>query len=78
MDEDLTQVNFKRFHEEQEDIYPSVSLCFMNPYLPEMFGINNETNISLHEYLHFLQGNLWKPEILTIDYHKVTLDIKSI
>ena len=77
LDEDLTQVNFKRFHEEKEDIYPSISLCFMNPYLPEMLGNNHKTNISFHEYLQFLQGNLWKPEILTIDYHKVTLDIKN-
>ena len=77
LDEDLTQVNFKRFHEETEDIYPSLSLCFMNPYLPEMFGNNNKTNISLNEYLQFLQGNRWKPEMLTIDYHKATLDIKK-
>ena len=77
LDEDLTQVNFKRFHEEKEDIYPSISLCFMNPYLPEMFGNIHKTNISLNEYLQFLQGNRWKPEILTIDYHEVTLDIKK-
>ena len=77
LDEDLTQVNFKRFHEEKEDIYPSISLCFMNPYLPEMLGNNHKNNISFNEYLQFLQGNLWKPEILTIDYHKITLDIEN-
>ena len=77
LDEDLTQVNFKRFHEKKEDIYPSISLCFLNPYLPEAFGNNYETTISLHEYLQFLQGNLWKPEMLIIDYHNVSLDIKK-
>ena len=77
LDEDLTQTNFKRFHRGKEDVYPSVSLCFMNPYLSEEFENDHSNNISQYQYLQFLQGLYWQPEMTNISYSKVTLNIMN-
>ena len=77
LDEDLTQINFKRFHDEKVDVYPSVSLCFMNPYLSKEFEHDTSNNITLNQYLEFLQGIYWRPEMNNISYSKVTLNIMN-
>ena len=71
LDEDLTRIRFRRFTEDYQDVYPSVSFCFFNPYLfekLEMFG----NDITESKYIKFLQGKLWDDKLARIDYDKQT------
>ena len=34
-DEDLTEVSFKKFHEDKESIYPEISICLTDAYLDD-------------------------------------------
>jgi hypothetical protein len=76
LDEDLTRINFNLFNEGSEDIYPSVTLCFTNPYIEgrlEKYGIN----LTVQKYNQFLKGTFWTKEIASVDYDNVTFDIKD-
>ena len=71
LDQDLTRVNFRRFHTHEESVYPSLTLCFFDPYLPEELE-KYETTAS--EYTRFLQGQLFDDRLLNVSYGDVTLD----
>ena len=75
-DEDLTEVSFKRFHEDEESIYPEISICISDAYLEDRLksigdGINAIT------YEKFLEGELWDERMSVIDYNNVTKNIKD-
>ena len=76
--ESTSKVDFRTFHEEEKDIYPSISLCFGGPQiwnakkLKEMYGVENYGN-----YAEFLRGNLWNEKMLLIDYDTVTLSLED-
>ena len=73
-DEDVSLVNYKRYHSKENSIYPSLTLCFNNPFLNEKLqsigeGINTTT------YSKFLEGLHWDERLLNIDYDNVTIDL---
>ena len=73
-DDDVSLVNYKRYHSEQNSIYPSRTLCFNNPFLNHKLqdigeGINTTT------YSKFLEGLHWDERLLHIDYDNVTIDL---
>lgn len=71
-DEDVSMITYKHFHDSEDGIYPSFSMCFYNPFKKEkleMYGVN----ISL--YSEYLQGMYWDPIMEKIDYEEVTLQI---
>ena len=73
-DDDVSHVNYKRYHSDKDSIYPSLTLCFNNPFLNEKLeqygdGINTTT------YSKFLKGLYWDERMTKIDYDNVTLDI---
>ena len=51
LDEDVSSVNFKYFHENEDNIYPSITMCFGddNQFNP-MKGVNTS------DYINFLSG----------------------
>ena len=53
--DDLCEVNFKKFHVDQESIYPSISLCFNAPFLEDRLKAYNSL-INASEYEKFLLG----------------------
>ena len=76
MDEDLTEVSFKRFLEDDESIYPEITICISDAYLGDRLrtignGINETT------YEKFLKGELWDKRMLGIDYNNVTVHIEE-
>ena len=76
LDEDLTEVSFKKFHEDDESIYPEISVCLTDAYLDNRLkqlgaGINGRS------YRKFLNGEHWDDRMAKIDYDNVTLDIKD-
>lgn len=76
LDEDLTRIDFKRFNEQKDDIYPSISVCLCNPYISKKLK-KYGNDITPSKYIKFLQGDMWQQEMLDIDYEDVTIDIKD-
>lgn len=73
-DNDVSLVNFKKFNSDKDAVYPSVSLCFGNPFLKEQLVLLG-SNVS--SYVNFLTGNEWDETLVRIDYDKVTVDISQ-
>ena len=73
-DDDVSLVNYKRYHSEENSIYPSLTLCFNNPFLNDKLqsigeGVNTTT------YSKFLEGLYWDERLINIDYDNVTIDL---
>jgi len=75
-DEDLTEVSFKMYNQDEESIYPGITICIDKPFefnKLEKFGMgSNKTT-----YKHFLQGRLWDDRLLKINFDSVVMDIKD-
>ena len=76
LDEDLTEVSFKKYHEDDESIYPEISICLTDAYLDDQLKKNGK-EINSNSYRKFLNGELWDDRMAKIDYYNVTLDIKD-
>ena len=76
LDNDVTLVDIKRFHENDEAVYPSVMLCFYNPFLKDSLQKYSPT-INTTLYKRFLVGDYWAEEMNNVDYDKVTIDINK-
>ena len=76
LDKDLTKISFKRFHRRKDDVYPSISLCFFNPYLPDKLK-EYDTNLTVPQYTKFLQGKFWHQKLVDVEYENVTVDLKD-
>ena len=75
-DDDVSLVNYQRYHADIDSIYPSCTLCFNNPFLEDKLrgvgvGINTTT------YVKFLEGQYWDDRLVNIDYDNVTIDLKD-
>ena len=74
-DKDTSTISFKIFHEDEQDIYPSIGFCFSPVTIDEklnQYGIkdpsgSNWSGNSLSEYYNrFLTGmyGIWNPDLL--------------
>ena len=70
-DEDVTRLEYKRFQEADEDLYPSIGFCFTMPIIEERLR-HYGPNVTPQAYSDFLAGKLWNTEMLKIDYDDVT------
>jgi hypothetical protein len=74
-DEDVSLVSYKRYNSDENSIYPSLTLCFNNPFINEKLkGVGNGINTTT--YVKFLKGLYWDKRMVRIDYDNVTLDIE--
>ena len=75
--EDQTIIEYKRFHEREKDVYPSISLCWNVAINEEKLKRYGE-NFTSMAYVDFLFGNLvskkdlWNKDMLAVDYDNVT------
>ena len=76
-DEDTAQNAYKNYHDkDQENVYPSLSFCVINPFLEDKFKrYGYASNVT--SYVDFLQGIYWDDEMLSIDYDKVTVPLED-
>ena len=75
-DDDVSLVNYKRYHTDKDGIYPSLTLCFSNPFLNaklETFG----KGINATTYSKFLKGLHWDERLVKIDYDNVTINLEN-
>ena len=92
-DEDVTQVEYKEFHADEESFYPSFTFCFTNPILyPEHFGqfgeeytekeqelIANWSTLR-QEYHNYLNGKKTEENrklFANVDYDKMTQSLEN-
>ena len=73
-DKDVSHVNYRRFHDSIDSIYPSLTLCFNNPYLKKKLNEAGD-GINITTYVNFLEGKYWDDRMLNIDYDDVTIDL---
>ena len=65
--EDICEVVYKRFNEDEESIYPSISLLFPNRY-NDTFLDSYNSNFTAKKYSSFLNGGKpWDGEMMKID-----------
>ena len=72
LNQDLTTVDFKHFYDSQEDVFPSLSMCFHNPFLASEGKENQEINQS--KVQNYLSGEE-KFEVLDVDYQNITFEL---
>ena len=77
-DEDTTEIIFRKYGQDEDCIYPDVTICGESPYDPKKLK-QYGGNISTSLYSTFLVGQdfvgYWDKEILNIDYHKISMDL---
>ena len=79
LDQDVTHIEYKKFHEEPDQIYPSITICLKHPFIPENLR-QIDDNISAALYEDFLSGyqNIdWESSFSEIDYDNVSIDVMN-
>ena len=74
--EDISEILFKTFHEDEDSIYPELTFAVPNRFnetaLREYDEEFNEFN-----YYGFLQGDDWNDKMLDVDFEKVSMRIED-
>ena len=64
LDEELSVIHYTKFFDTNDDVFPTVSLCFRNPFIEgrlATYGINGSL------YFDFLAGNLFSKELMRVN-----------
>ena len=72
LNKDLCLVDYRQFYEGKDDVFPTISLCLMNPFLNENLA---EYGVNQSIYLDFLKGNYASTDMLSIAYENVTIEL---
>ena len=73
--EDLTLVQVSKYYSSEDSIYPSHTICIINPFLDDRFDIFNDDWINKFTYVKFLSGEFWDDGMLDINYDNVTVSL---
>ena len=77
LDQNLSVVDFKKFHNSEEDLYPSLSLCFTDSIskekLAESYG-GRKKSIYTSYLLGYVSDSDWIKKYLDIDYNDVAIN----
>ena len=73
LNEDLCSIDYKVYHDNKQDVYPTLSLCFINSFSDVERNIQ-DNNISAKEYLEFLKGNHFDTKMLKVNYNAFSID----
>ena len=67
-------IDFRKYLEREEDVYPSFSLCFQEDAIYKRGKINDSC---IEKYRSFLEGKIWDEEMYMIDYDEITIDMED-
>ena len=74
---DSSTVDYQWYHQEEKDIYPTISTCFYGTHVvfstEKLKKVNRNFDADL--YSKFLQGQYWNDEMAKIMYDEVSLEI---
>ena len=77
LNEDSSTIEFQSFDGKDENIYPTLSLCFRGKGIFDKAKIRKQTNYE-KSYRAFLEGKVWDEKLLEIGYDNVTLDARKM
>ena len=69
--DNLSSVNYKKFHKNEYHIYPSMSWCIINPFLGQKLKTYGH-DVNITSYSDFLRGLYWDERMLAINFDSVT------
>ena len=72
LNEDLSVVQYKKFYETNDDVFPTMSLCLGNPFSEQHLA---EYGVNKTSYLEFLKGKMFTKVMQKINYSRVTHDV---
>ena len=76
LDKDLTHIEYKRFHDEPDANYPSITLCIYKPFTSyKLKGLGED--VTIYSYKDFLSGNdsgSWNSSFSKINYDDVSIN----
>ena len=79
-DEDVVEIIFRGYGEDEECIYPDITLCCESPFNADKLK-KFDANMSKYLYTTHLLGQdvegYWDSNILNIDYHNVSLNLND-
>ena len=75
-DEDVSVISFKTFHEEADNLYPTITMCFYNPFLQNEL-VKYGPGINITSYSQYLQGKIWDRQMQNIPYDNVTISMEN-
>ena len=78
-DKDVTHIEYKKFHEEPDRVYPSITICFTKPFVwDKLMQYDQEIGYdSFRDFLSGYSGNTWNYTLARIDYDNVTIKLKD-
>lgn len=77
LDEDTSAIEFHSFNGKDDNIYPTLSLCFRGKGIFDQAKIRQKTKSQL-SYSSFLDGQDFDKTLLEIDYDNVSLDARKM
>ena len=75
-DKDVSSVDFKQFNEQEEYVYPTITLCFETQFLGDRLN-NDKIGLDEWSYSNFLNGEYWQDNFLEVDFDNVTPKIEE-
>ena len=76
LNEDVTRLDYKPFHEDEKDIYPSIGFCFTLPIVKEKLSLY-DPKLTPKAYSDFLAGENWDEGMLKVDYADVVANLRE-
>ena len=76
LNEDTSLVEYKRYYEDNADVFPTLSLCFKNPFSDEKLG-KASAGLNRTAYFQFLNGEYMSPKVKAIDYKSIKMNISN-
>ena len=76
LNNDVSIVDFKEFHGNDDFTYPSVTLCLRTEFLEEKLK-DEQINMDKNSYYDFLSGEFWQDSMMEVVYDNVTKSIEN-
>ena len=76
--EDVCLVSFKRFNDHPDYVYPTITICIINPVQQHKLNkFGNESVVNISSYTMHLKGELNNEILQNIPFDEVTVDLED-
>ena len=76
LDEDLCVVDYKKYHEDELDLYPTISLCLQDSISESKLRLLNP-KVNKSTYLKFLKGEFFDVDMRKLEYRNAAMDMND-
>ena len=74
----ISEVSFLRFNQDEESIYPQLTICLLNEFSlldDKLKQLGKGINTS--SYIRFLKGEIWDNRMVGLDIEEITIKLKG-